>query len=195
MPENKQPNPSSRRHRPVYQNPLFWIIIAIAIAGATFAIIHFSNKPGDGDSETSIVPIDTKPEEVSPKITPTDSSTTKTDSASETDGKTPTKYDGDDPNLSESLTGSFTTARFSNDKLILRVNIDQYLSSGTCTLEIVGSDQTVSKTANLVPSASTSTCEGFDVPADELTNFSRPLTVRIKLSSGDKSGLIESEVE
>ncbi|MBQ3294567.1 hypothetical protein IJG98_02470 [Candidatus Saccharibacteria bacterium] len=196
MHENKQTSPSSR-HRPFYQLPLFWIILIILVVAGILIVPRVLAKPAPEGTTTPISTTTTSSSNTSSTSSEAKSTTETAEesSSSTSDGKTPTKYDGEDPNTSASLTGSLTTARFSGDKLIVRVNIDQYLSSGTCTLTISSGSNQLVKTANLIPSAATSTCEGFDVPSSELSGFNRPLSVTINLTSGDKIGIIEGQVE
>ena len=99
------------------------------------------------------------------------------------------QYDGDDPNGADSLSGVVTYAGVNGNNLIIRVNIDQYLSGGQCNLSIVRDGSTLySSTASIVNNASTATCEGFDVPVFELG--SGEVTVLINLTSGDRNGTI-----
>jgi hypothetical protein len=51
----------------------------------------------------------------------------------------------------------------------LRALISALESSGTCTLTLTKDQQTVTKTADIQPSATTSTCKGFDIPVSELS--------------------------
>lgn len=102
------------------------------------------------------------------------------------------QYEGDDPNSSESLTGSLTTAHVSGEKFLIRVNIDQYLSSGSCTLEMSDGDNRHTDSAQIIPSASTSTCEGFDVPLRALG--SGKYSINITIESEGKTGHISGEV-
>lgn len=102
------------------------------------------------------------------------------------------QYDGEDPNALESLTGSVTTSRISGQNYILRVNINQYLTSGTCHLEFTGSDATHTDDVAIIPSASSSTCEGFDIPLKALG--SGTYIYNIYLTSGDRTGTITGEV-
>ena len=104
------------------------------------------------------------------------------------------QYEGLDPNSNEHLTGAVTHARVSGDKVIIRVNIDQYLSNGTCELKIKSNGSDVySDSASIIDSASTSTCEGFNVPLNSVPAGN--LNIEITLSSGDKTGLISGVVE
>lgn len=207
MPKNKQPNPSTSRtrRRPVYKHPIFIATIAIfVLAGAGFAIVHFAKNPAVSQSnpkastsQSSDKPNSTQSsaesKEEPAKEAPAENA--PSNSSVSPDGKTPVKYDGTDPNQDASLTGYVTTARFIGDKLTIRVNIDQYLSSGTCTLTLSDGTSQLNKTASLVPSAATSTCEGFDIPISELSSFSRPINININLSSGDKTGVISGVTE
>lgn len=100
-------------------------------------------------------------------------------------------YEGGDPNQNNQLTGALTYASVNGGVLIIRVNIDQYLDSGTCRLSLGGGTE-YSDVASVVSSASTSTCEGFDIPLSELASGTYKIT--IDLNSGDKKGMIEGEV-
>lgn len=104
------------------------------------------------------------------------------------------QYEGTDPNSNEYLTGAVTHAKVSGDKVIIRVNIDQYLSGGTCELKIRNNGIDVySDSASIIDSASTSTCEGFNVPLDNLP--AGYLDILITLNSGEKTGSINGMVE
>ena len=100
-------------------------------------------------------------------------------------------YEGDNPNYNNQLTGALTYAGVNGGILVIRVNIDQYLDSGTCRLSLGGGTE-YSDVVNVVSSASTSTCEGFDIPVSELASGTYKIT--IDLNSGDKKGIIEGEV-
>lgn len=197
MQKNKQPTPS--RHRPFYQLPTFWIIciiiIIITIVGIIFVPrILAKNQPAA--SPTAPTPTNLEAQKSKDtKSSETPQSSEQKDKTPSSDNKTPAKYDGEDPNVAETLSGIITTARFSGDKFILRINIDQYLSAGTCNLTLSDGTHQLSKTANLIPSASTSTCEGFDISSSELSNFAKPIYITINLISSDKTGIIEGKVE
>jgi len=199
MPKNKQSSPSIRRHRPVYQLPLFWVILIAVLVGGAFVVKHVlatKKQPSTPTSSTqassSASSSSTTSKASEPSKEPTSQSAPSSDASG---GKTPVQYDGEDPNTSATLTGTLTAARFSGDQLIIRVNIDQFLSSGTCHLAISDGTHQLQKDANLVSAARTSTCEGFDLASSELSGFARPLYITISLTSGDKFGIIEGRVE
>ena len=102
-------------------------------------------------------------------------------------------YDGDDANTSLELTGAVTYADVIDDQLIIRVNIDQFLAEGNCELKLLKENELVyNDTARITNSAATATCEGFNVPITDVMNDY--LMIQIQLSSGDKNGLINGEV-
>lgn len=104
------------------------------------------------------------------------------------------QYEGENPNNATDLTGVVTYAGLVGDKLTIRVNINQYLSGGSCALRLLYEDDinVYSETVNIVNSASTSTCEGFDVPS--AGRASGKYLIVIDLTSDGKSGVISGEV-
>lgn len=103
------------------------------------------------------------------------------------------QYDGTDPNKNNDLTGVITYAGASGNNLMIRVNIDQYLSDGSCSLSLLSNGGVVyGDTAKIVASASTATCEGFDIPVSEVGSGNYEIV--INLSSYDKTGAIKGEV-
>ena len=116
------------------------------------------------------------------------------ESGQEDDGKKTKQYEGDDPNLKEELSGSVTYAGKLDNRITIRVNIDQYLGDGECKLNLMNGDAVVySETAKIVNAASTATCEGFDIPTSSVGagNY----TILIDLSSGGKKGTIKGEIK
>lgn len=171
-------------------------VVTIVTAVATFfALNHF--LPPTSQVKEAAESESTPTETASP--TPPAEEIDTSSSSDNPDGKTPEHYDGDDPNTSDNLTGSISAARFSSDEstLIVRVNIDQYLTAGSCRLEIFDEEGTVvvEKAVEITPEAATSTCAGFDVPTSELPSAHHPITVKINLSSGDKIGSLTTLVE
>ena len=103
------------------------------------------------------------------------------------------QYDGEDPNNSDVITGAITYTGVSGSSLMIRLNIDQYLSDGVCNLRIheYGSE-IYSDSVSLVNSASTTTCEGFDVPVRMIGGGD--FQIYIDISANGKSGTITGEV-
>ena len=104
------------------------------------------------------------------------------------------QYEGENPNVSNDLTGAITYAGVSNGTLRIRVNIDQYLSGGTCELGLITDGGKVYSTSvGVSDSASTATCQGFDVPTSGLPTGD--YRIEVIVSSGDKTGIILGEVK
>lgn len=103
------------------------------------------------------------------------------------------QYEGEDPNEKEGLTGVVTYAGVNGGNLMIRVNIDQYLDSGICELNLMQGGVVYSDTANIVSAATTATCEGFNVPVSRLSGGDYGIV--IKISSGNKAGTINGEVK
>ena len=104
------------------------------------------------------------------------------------------QYDGDNPNTANDLSGAVTYAGINGANLVIRVNIDQYLSSGTCELTLARSGATIySSIANIGGGAATSTCEGFDVPVSNLGGGA--VDIIINLSAEGRSGVIRGEAD
>lgn len=98
-------------------------------------------------------------------------------------------YEGESPDLSENLTGSINYTGVSGDKLIVRTTINQSLSSGLCEISLVNGSATITRTSNIIPNPSSSSCEGFDIPTSELGSGN--WEIMIKITSGDKSGVLK----
>ena len=126
---------------------------------------------------------------------PTSTSQTNQESSttSNEDPKKVTQYEGNNPNDSNELTGSITSAFIANGQFSLRVNINQYISSGTCTLTMTKGASTFTRTAPLIANVSSSTCQGFDASADEVSTGTWHAVIELNSNDG-KKGKIESEV-
>ena len=104
------------------------------------------------------------------------------------------QFDEVDSNQNETITGVITYAGVSGEVLMIRVNIDQYLGSGSCELSLKQNGQEVfTDRAGIIDSAATATCEGFNVPIKEIG--SGKVNIKIIVSSNDKSGTINGEAE
>lgn len=102
------------------------------------------------------------------------------------------QYEGVNPNKQEELTGVVTYAGVNSGKLMIRVNIDQYLGDGSCELSLLKNGNSVhTDLAGIVGTATTATCEGFDVPTNGLGSGNYQIV--IKISSGEKTGTINGE--
>lgn len=168
---------------------LLIIIVILACLIAGYFIFQNFLKPtfvSEQPSQPSSNPItDITPEKTEPE--------TPSGEPKNEDFKTPVQNEGENPNESESLSGFITTSRVSGDQLIIRVSIDQYLSSGTCKIKLNSGSNSYSEQVAIVSAASTSTCEGFNIPLSKLSSGS--WNFEIKLFSDSKEGIITGEVE
>lgn len=178
---------SNKRHRS--KKWISWLIILLLLVGAVVVSVmvwdsyfkpktNDEPKPAEQSSKKEDNP-EQKKEEEKPE--------TKTEEEKKIE-----QYDGADPNNAEEITGVITYAGVSGDNLMIRVNIDQYLTGGTCKLNLGPNGSSVYNTiANVVDSASTSTCEGFNVPLSSLP--SGKLNIVINIESNGKTGVIAGE--
>ena len=172
---------------------IYVFILFILVAACSFLVLNYLRKNTNSPAnEAPIVPQQENNSvnlETSPQVDPAE----ETPAQAENPDKTPLKYSSPDPNVSETLTGAITFAGVNGEKAAIRVNIDQYLSGGTCTLSMSAPNgQTYTDTAEIVTAASTSTCAGFDIATTNLSSGTWSFT--IKLDTGDKSGTINGEL-
>lgn len=167
-----------------------WLIILILlIAAAVVCVLVWNSyfKPKDEPKPEEQSSVEEKKEEQK-----TEENKKQTESQPE-EKKKVEQYDGEDPNKKAEITGVITYAGVSGDNLMIRVNIDQYLNSGTCSLTLrQGGGNAYSATASVIDAASTSTCEGFNVPVSGFP--AGTYNIIIYINSGDKTGEISGEV-
>ena len=117
------------------------------------------------------------------------------------EGKKVVQFEGDDPNEADELTGVVTFAGVNpnNEKLMIRVNIDQFLENGKCTgyiYDAVGNNEKQAlyiSEVGIEGAASTSTCQGFDIPLEGLGTGKKQIIIR--LEAVGKTGKIVGETE
>ena len=169
-----------------------WLIFLVLIVGAiTVAILVKNNfdKKLDNDGQTTNVG---KPEEKKTENKTENQNSDNTEETSKQEEKAP-QYEGESPNKSETLTGLITYADVVNDELVIRVNIDQFLQSGSSNLTMSRNGVThYSQTVGIQESVTTSTCDGYKIPVSELPKGD--LVVEIDLNSEGKSGKITGRV-
>ena len=163
-----------------------WAILLVLLIGAGAVVYlvwdnYFNDKKNNNEEQ--------KTEQVEEKESNENGEEGNVDS----EKKKVEQYDGEDPNKAETLSGVVTYAGVSGDKLMIRVNIDQYLEGGECGLTLSRAGTSIySSIANVVGNASTATCEGFDVPINELGGG--VAEINININSGERSGTIRGEV-
>ena len=171
-----------------------WLIFLVLIVAAG-AVCYFVWDNYFREKEETVEQGDaTAQEEVGEKVEErVEKQNDNIDSDAVVEEKKVVQYDGEDPNEQNELTGAITYAGVSGNVLMVRVNIDQYLVEGSCVLNLTsGGANVYSETVAIVGGPSTATCEGFDVPASVVG--SGKFGVEVRLSSGDKTGVISGEV-
>lgn len=171
---------------------IYWLVILVLliVAGVVVYLVwdnYFHEKKDETTEtqETTMNKIVEKKEE---------SKEPKKNSEDVEDEKKVKQYEGEDPNESESLTGAVTYAGVAGDKLVIRVNIDQYLNGGECVLNLLKDGTTIySGTSGITTAATTATCEGFNVPVDAVGEGA--VDIVIKVNSGGKVGTISGKAE
>ena len=116
---------------------------------------------------------------------------TTEDAAAGRTPKTPEKYEGQDVNQLEKLTGTITYSAKSANFYRIRVNIDQFLKlPGTCKLTVLSAGKIIyTDSVSVVSNPSSGTCEGFDIPLARLTSGDYDL--KIEINANQKTGIIE----
>lgn len=179
---------------------IFWLILLVLLvaAGVVAFLVwnnYFRNKADVNRTEDKMEIVEKKEDNKDTSNTEMsngDNKEYRDEAEKAVEEKKVVPYEGEDPNVNKELTGVVTYAGVNGDALMIRVNIDQYLDSGVCELSLQGSGM-YSDTANIVGSASTATCEGFNVPMGELGPGAYQIVIRV--SSGDKSGTIRGTVD
>lgn len=182
---NTQNNSFIKRH-------LWATIILILLLGAaiTAIIVALNSKPEPKPSETT----DNNTTVEAPD-NQTDTNVGDQQNSPQPDDKV-TRYEGEDPNQKETLTGSILYTNNQNDVLIIAVAIDQFLNTaGTCTLTLTGEQTgtTYTQTVNSTAEVASSYCEIFEIPTSELQ--SDHYQINIQLSGNQKTGLITGETQ
>ena len=172
------------------------VVLLLAVGGYAAAASMNNLWPFAGSEESQ----DNSQQETDSESGNTDDSNTpdqntSDDAESEPANHVPPKYDTpDDTAEPAGLTGVISHASVRNNNLIVRTTINQFLSSGDCTLTLTrGSDgKTVTKKTAIVAGPSTSSCDGFDVPTEELGSGNWNIVINLK--SDDKQGRLTETV-
>ena len=169
------------------------LILLVAAAGVTYLVWDSYFNDQKNETETSS-DVNNEEEQEQVKNEQTNKNTEGELKSESPEKEKVVQYDGEDPNVAQGLSGAITRARKNQtgDILVIRVNIDQYLSDGTCELILQRNGATIySNIASIIGGASTATCEGFDVPVSQLGGGK--VDISINLSADGKSGVIRGE--
>lgn len=177
---------------------LYWVVfvvLAILAAGAGYKVweVYFrEEKVAQEVSGGTDEPVEKPVEKVEDEL---EVSEEREEEVTELEIPTKPQYDGTNPNTQSGLTGVVTYAGVNDGVLMVRVNIDQFLTEGNCSLVLAKDGASLyTETVRVVDSAATATCEGFNIQTEKI-GASGNIGIRIMIKSGDKSGIIEGEVE
>lgn len=167
-----------------------WVFLLVLVIAAIVVVVLVNNNFfGEKNKEESRIDSGVSKQE-EPKNTNTTAN--EAEKTEETKKDVP-QYSGDNPNEADSLSGVVSYADVNSGELIIRVNINQFLSTGSCKLNITKNGANVySEEVNIEESVSTSTCNGFKIPVNNLT--SGDLQIEIELESEGKTGRINGKV-
>ena len=176
---------------------LFFLVLIILAGVIVYQILKDNNK----SSKVPILP--EKTEKIESKIENTgvtNSETIKTEDGTPEDAaagrtpKTPEKYEGQDVNQLEKLTGTITYSAKTTDKYRILVNIDQFLKlPGTCMLSVISAGKVIyNDYVNIISNPSSGSCEGFDIPLTKLSPGE--YNIKIEVNANQKTGIIEGKV-
>lgn len=176
---------------------LFFLVLIILAGVIVYQILKDNNK------SSKVPTLPEKTEKIESKIENTgvtNSETIKTEDGTPEDAaagrtpKTPEKYEGQDVNKLEKLTGAITYSAKTTDKYRIRVNIDQFLKlPGTCMLSVISAGKVMyTDYVNIVSNPSSGSCEGFDIPLTKLSPGE--YDIKIEVNANQKTGIIEGKV-
>lgn len=173
-----------------------WLSFLVLVVAAIVVVIlvknnYFNEKSGDNPQQSENA---NRPEDKEPEVNSNSDRIEENKTEEEKPEEKVPQYDGESPNKSETLTGMITYANVADEELTIRVNIDQFLQTGTCNIVMSRNGITYyTGSVGIIESVTTSTCDGFKIPVSELVSGN--LQVEINLESEGKSGKIEGRVK
>ena len=166
---------------------LILFVLAVIVVAVVFVLYNVDFKHEDAPAEQPTTTEENRPELVNPEPEPQPEPEPVVE-----DEKQPQQYEGNSPNQANGITGTITYAQVVDQKAVIRVNIDQYVT-GQCVIKITSpSGKQYSERAKLIPQTSTSTCDGFDIAAARLQPGNNKIVINIE--SKNKTGSIEGEI-
>lgn len=174
---------------------LMIVISAYFILEKTLSLLKF--EPEISPNVPTPASSDNNTKQSSEKAPTTPNSSDSTAHKATDQSKTPIQNEGQDPNQDNDITGyiSNKTVNTQSKKLTIRVTINQFLhTTGKCTLTLTNGSKTLTYTAPTADNPSSATCQGFDVPLEQL--LAGKWSIKIKVEADNKTGIINgSEVE
>lgn len=176
---------------------LFFLVLIILASVIVYQIIKDnrlrSKTPSLAESTQNIENKIENPNMPEAKTIKTEDGTPE-DAAAGRTPKTPEKYEGQDVNKLEKLTGTITYSAKSSSSYRIRVNIDQFLKlPGTCKLTVLSAGKVVyTDSVSVISNPSSGSCKGFDIPLTKLSPGE--YNIKIEINANQKTGIIEGKV-
>ena len=168
---------------------LFIFLILVITAAIIYALVFFAPR-GSNSSELGQDPDASQSnQKIADNQTSEPINTTEksTEPQPESEKNHP-QYEGNNPNLSEGLTGIINYASIADSTLSIRVSIEQSVS-GTCTFTIITpTGRTVTGQGAITAGPSSAFCS-FSTPATESGTWK----ISVNATSADKYGIITGE--
>lgn len=189
---------AQKRKRKNRKKLLFWLIMLVLVVvavGVCYLVwqTYFSGDSGRQEDETSKT--EDKQDEQDEINESNGEVTDENGDEIVIEGKEKVvQYEGGSPNKTQGLSGAITFAEEVDGKLVIRMNIDQYLSGGDCELVLKrGGGEIYRADADIDSGASTSTCRGFDVSINNIGRGGVDIEIYLRGSDG-REGVIYGEV-
>lgn len=185
-----------KNHRKIYLMLFVVIFVVAAMVGYFMGGLWVKNDDREENADGWAIKQDTQNEEVDAGMVLDEKMESKVENQTTEDEevfeKKVVQYEGEDPNKAEELSGAITYAGVNGENLMVRANVDQYLTQGECELTLLrGGDTIYSSIADIISSVATSTCDGFDVPVAELGGGD--IEIIINLSADERVGTLRGK--
>lgn len=182
-----------------YNNPFLFSAIVIAAAIIAGGVVLWHNKFNDNQLASNMTSQDGKSGSQKSGQTGDNQSSTNTNTTTPSktpDSQTPTQVTEPSKSSTSSnqITGVISHSAVSGNQLQIRVLINQLLTSGTCKLTLTNGDgKTYSASADVASNPSSATCQGFNVPLNQLGSGN--WNISISVTSGSKQGIITGQTK
>lgn len=188
---------SSSGHRQNFSGRSLLILVVVAVLVAAAVVAVMSAVKGSEERQAAKEPETSEQTKPEPTKEPTKPEPANDPEIDEEDpfGKKPKQYEGEDPNKLDELTGYINYSAMNGTNLDVTVTIDQFITSGTCTLTITQGATVKTYTAPVIANPSSASCEGFAVPLADLGGGgSGDWHIKLKVETDDKYGIMEGDV-
>lgn len=180
---------TKRKRKNWLKRVMIIIVLAALVVGGFFVMKNWPKEEAVDSKDK----IEQQAEKIEEKKAEKEEDKAEDTAEIEVEKKKVEQFEGENPNEKTELTGVMTYAGVNDGKLMVRVNIDQYLSGGECELSLYRDGERIyTETAEVIDSAATATCKGFNVATAELGGGK--INIKILVTSGEKTGIIEGEV-